>query len=61
MCDSPVSRIATYTFMISGTLAPLVAIVGAKLWPHRRGLVAIVSIASFLVAIIAVFFITARC
>jgi hypothetical protein len=53
MCDGPVPRIATYTFMIAGTLSPLVSIVGAKLWPNRAGRVALASLALFLVAGIA--------
>jgi hypothetical protein len=53
MCDGPIPRIATYTFMIAGTLSPLVAIVGAKLWPSRPGRVALASLALFLVAGIA--------
>lgn len=53
MCDAPIPRIATYTFMIAGTLSPLVSILGAKLWPNRAGRVALASLALFLVAGIA--------
>lgn len=53
MCDGSIPRIATYTFMIAGTLAPLISIVGAKLWPQRAGRVAVASLASFVVAGIA--------
>ena len=53
MCDGSVPRIALYTFMIAGTLSPLVSIVGAKLWPARATRVAVVSLALFVVAGIA--------
>lgn len=53
MCDGPIPRIAIYTFMIAGTLSPLVSIVGAKLWPQRAGRVALASLALFVVAGIA--------
>ncbi len=53
MCDGPIPRIATYAFMIAGTLSPLVAMVGAKLWPQRAGRVAVVSLVLFVVAGIA--------
>jgi uncharacterized membrane protein len=60
MCEGTVPRLATYTFMIAGTLSPVVAIVGAKLWPHRAGRVAIASLALFVLAGVAGLFIM-RC
>lgn len=50
MCEGAAPRIATYTFMIAGLLAPLSAIVGSKLWPERPGRVAIASLSLFLLA-----------
>jgi len=53
MCEGSIPRIALYTFMIAGTLSPLVSILGARLWPNRAGRVALASLALFLVAGIA--------
>ena len=38
------------TFMIAGSLSPLVAIVGGKLWPKHTARVAVVSLLLFVVA-----------
>ena len=62
MCDGATSRIATYTFMIAGTLSPVVAIVGAKLWPKRALWIGLASLTLFMIAgIAAAFVFLSRC
>ncbi|MEM7421496.1 MAG: hypothetical protein AAF364_17510 [Pseudomonadota bacterium] len=59
MCEGVIPRIAMFTFMIAGSLSPLVAIVGHKLWPERATRVAVVSLLLFVVAGIAGAFVMA--
>ncbi|MCA9705123.1 MAG: hypothetical protein KDK70_04635 [Myxococcales bacterium] len=53
MCDGSIPRIAFYAFLIAGSLAPLSAVVGGKLWPQHTTRVALASLLCFVVAGIA--------
>lgn len=50
MCEGSIPRIAMYTFMIAGSLAPLVAMIGARQWPKHTMRVGMVSLGLFAVA-----------